>query len=73
MITLYSDKDLSTLAPGTNLSVREMYIDTDVFYKMFYIFHEMGLTDYFTFDVDRNGNGVYVRITSADCRRIEKI
>lgn len=65
MVTLFSDKDLS-LGYQENIRFMELYIDTDVFYKLFYIIHQMGLDDYFTFDVDQNGRGVYVRITKRE-------
>lgn len=65
MVTLFSDKDLS-LGYQENLKFTELYIDTDVFYKLFYIIHQMGLDDYFIFDVDRNGTGVYVRINKRE-------
>lgn len=64
MITLYNDKEL-TGTPGefiNDLKFQEMYIDTDVFYKLFFLLHQLGLDDYFVFDIDQNGTGVYVRI-----------
>ena len=64
MITLYNDKELTGASGAyvSDLKYQEMYIDTDVFYKLFFLLHQMGLEKYFVFDVDQNGRGVYVRI-----------
>lgn len=62
MITLLGEKDFQTPGNWDRTRVQEMYIDTDAFYKMYYIFQQFGLGDYFTFEVDQNGRGVYVRI-----------
>ena len=43
-----------------------MYVDTDAFYKMFYVFYKLGLADYFTTEVDQNGTGVYIRIITKE-------
>lgn len=64
MITLYKDREL-TGTPGefiNDLKFQEMYIDTDVFYKLFFLLHQFGIEDYFTFEIEQNGRGVYVRI-----------
>lgn len=62
MVTLFTDREAAdNVAFGR---VQEMYIDADVFYKMFYVFHKLGLADYFTCEVDQNGTGVYIRIIS---------
>lgn len=72
MIQLLSDKDFTALgAYDSPVRVQEMYIDTDVFYKMFYTFHQLGLGDYITFEVDHNGTGVYVRIVYKEVAAIE--
>ena len=63
MVTLLTDYEA---ASASGVRFMEMYIDTDVFYKMFYLVHQMGLAPYFTFDVDRNGRGVYVRINKKE-------
>lgn len=64
MITLMSDREAAySLAPGR---VQEMYVDTDAFYKMFYVFYKLGLADYFTTEVDQNGTGVYIRIITKE-------
>lgn len=70
MITLISDSDLN-IGYVQGAHFQELYVDTDVFYKMFYIFNQMGLSDYFTFEVDKNGKGVYVRIVTKEVNRNE--
>lgn len=72
MITLIGDRDLRNCsALGTKYKIQEMYIDTDAFYKMFYVFNQMGLGDYFTFEVDQNGQGVYIRLLYKEESRID--
>lgn len=63
MVTLLTDREAAA-TPGVRFM--EMYMDTDVFYKLFYLVHQMGLAPYFTFDVEQNGRGVYVRINKKE-------
>ena len=62
MIQLVSDKELCSAIGANNYDIQEMYLDTDVFYKMFYMLHQLGLAEYFTFNIDERGHGVYVRV-----------
>ena len=61
MVTLYTDRELAS-GYVQDIKFQEMYTDTDVFYKLFYLLHQFGLEDYFTCEVDQNGRGVYIRI-----------
>ncbi len=70
MISLYSDKDLAS-GYVEDIKFQEMYIDTDVFYKLHYLVYQFGLADYFSFDIDQNGRGVYVRIVKKEEPRNE--